>query len=63
MPLTDVKRAANNRWDAKNMCVLSCKVRREYAEQVKEEAKRRGTTVNAIVTKALREFMEEVENR
>ena len=53
----------NNRWDAKNMCVLGCKVRREYAEQVKEEAKRRGTTVNAIFTKALREFMEEVENR
>lgn len=63
MLLTDAKRAANNRWDAKNMCVLGCKVRREYAEQVKEEAKRRGTTVNAIFTKALREFMEEVENR
>ena len=53
MPLTDAKRAANNRWDAKNMCVLGCKVRREYAEQVKEEAKRRGADLLSSTARQL----------
>lgn len=62
MALTDARRRANNKYAAQHMTVLGCKVRKEYAEQVKQEAQRRGTTVNAIFTKALKEFMGGADN-
>lgn len=57
-PLTDARRRANNKYSAKHMTVLGCKVRKEYAERVHEKAKKQGTSVNAILKKALDDFME-----
>lgn len=57
MALTEAKRKANNKWDSANMTVLGCKVRKDYAEEVKARAKEQGTTVNAIFTQALKDFM------
>lgn len=57
--VSEAKRKANNKYDAKHMTVLGCKVRKEYAEQVKQKAQDTGTTVNAILKKALDDFMEE----
>lgn len=56
--VTAAKRKINNRWDKDNMTVLGCKVRKDYAEQVKAAAKARGTTVNALFLSALAEFMD-----
>lgn len=56
--LTESQRRANNKYDAKHMTVLGCKVRKEYAEKVKQKAHDTGTTVNAILKKALDDFME-----
>lgn len=59
MALTDAKRRANNKYIAEHMTILGCKVRKDYAERVKEKAKDTGTTVNAILKKALDDFLEE----
>lgn len=53
------KRASNNKWDAENMTVLGVKVRKDYADQVRQKAKERGDTVNAILKAALEKYMEE----
>lgn len=59
MPVKESKRQANNRWDAANMTVLGCKVRKEKAEQFKTVCKSAGTTPNAVFTTAMDDFMEE----
>lgn len=56
--VSDAKKAANARWDARNMATLGCKVRKDYAEKVRAKCKEDGTTVNAILKRALDEYME-----
>ena len=46
--VTRAKRASNNRWDKENMTILACKVRKDYADTVKQQATRSGTSVNAV---------------
>ena len=58
MALTEAQKRANNKYIAEHMTVLGCKVRKEYAERVREKAKSEGTSVNAILKKALDEFLE-----
>ena len=58
MALTEAKKRANNKYIAEHMTVLGCKVRKEYADRVREKAKAEGTSVNAILKKALDEFLE-----
>lgn len=53
------KRANNNKWDLKNMTVLGVKVRKDYADEVRQKAKERGDTVNSILKAALDKYMEE----
>lgn len=57
MTISESRRRANNKWSAENMTILACKVYKSYATEVKEEAARRGTTVNAVLTAALSDFM------
>lgn len=59
MPLTDSKRKANNKYIAEHMTVLGVKVRKDYADQVRQKAKERGDTVNAILKAALEKYMED----
>lgn len=51
------KRASNNKWDAENMTVLGVKVRKDYAEKVRQKAKERGDTINAVLKEALDDYM------
>ena len=59
MGLSESKRRANNKWDAANMTVLGCKVRRDRAEQFKAACKKNGTSPTAIFMAAMEKFMEE----
>lgn len=59
MGLSESKRRANNKWDAANMTVLGCKVRRDRAEQFKAACKKNGTSPNAIFLAAMEKFMKE----
>lgn len=58
MALTEAQKRANNKYIAEHMTVLGCKVRKEYADKVREKAKEEGTSVNAILKRALDEFLE-----
>ena len=57
MALTEAQKRANNKYIAEHMTVLGCKVRKEYADKVREKAKAEGTSVNAMLKKALDEFL------
>lgn len=46
---TDAQSRARNKWDAENMSVISCKLKREIAETFKTAAKSRGTTPNELI--------------
>lgn len=59
MSLTEAKRRANNKWDAANMTVLGCKVRKDRAEQFKAACKDAGTTPNAVFNEAINKFMDD----
>ena len=58
MALTEAQKRANNKYIAEHMTVLGCKVRKEYADRIREKAKSEGISVNAILKKALDEFLE-----
>lgn len=58
MALTDAQRRANNKYISEHMTVLGSKVRKDYADRVRQKAKDEGTSVNAILKKALDDFME-----
>ena len=57
--LTEKQKKSRNKWDAANMTVLGCKVRRDKAEQFKAVCKKNGTSPNAIFMAAMEKFMEE----
>lgn len=57
MAIPDSKRRANNKWDAANMTVLGCKIRRDKAEKFKSECAAKGTSVNAVFSAAIDEFL------
>ena len=45
-PLSDKKRASNQKWDKANMKVLACKVRNDKAERFREYAEKKGHTIS-----------------
>lgn len=57
MPLSDVKRRANNKYIAEHMTTLGCKMRKDKAARFKAACKQAGTTVNAVYTRATDEFL------
>jgi hypothetical protein len=59
MAVSEAKKKANNKWDAANMTVLGCKVRRAKAETFKALCKETGTTPNAVFSAAIDAFMKE----
>lgn len=60
--VTRAKRRTNNRWDRDNMAVLSCKVRKDFAERFRETAAANGHTINGIIRGALDAYLEEHEH-
>ena len=61
--VTQKKRASNNKWDAANMTVLGCKVRRDYADRVRACCETNGDTVNSVLRAALDRYLEQHEER
>ena len=59
MTVTISQKKSRNKWDAANMTVLGCKVRKDKAEKFKAACKEAGTTPNAVFTGAIDSFMEE----
>lgn len=57
--VTRAKRRTNNRWDQANMTVLSCKVKREYADHLREVVEANGHAVNRIIKDALDAYLQQ----
>ena len=55
--VTEAKRKANNKYDLANYTVVGCKIRKEVADQFRDECKRRGTSPNEVFKDAIRVFM------
>lgn len=57
MAMSEARKRANEKWNKENMTTLSCKVRKEYAENVRKSALEHGLTVNSIFKAALDDFL------
>lgn len=57
MAISEARKRANKKYNAKTYTMLGCKVRKDYAEQVKAACEAAGTTPNAIFRAALDRFM------
>ena len=54
---TDAQKRTRNKWDAENMSVISCKHKREIAENFKTAAKSRGTTPNELIRGWINDYL------
>lgn len=54
---TDAQKRTRNKWDAENMSVIPCKLKREVAEAFKATAKANGTTPNELIRKWIDAYM------
>ena len=59
--VTKAKRASNNRWDAQNMSVLTCKMKNETAASFRAACKLAGTTPIAVFRAAAEDLIEQVK--
>ncbi len=50
---TEKQKGYRNKWDAANMTVVGCKIRKDKAEAFKAACKAAGTTPNAVFTAAI----------
>lgn len=57
---TEKQKQYRNKWDAANMTVLGCKVRKDRAEEFKAACKAAGTTPNAVFNDAIKMFVDSV---
>lgn len=60
---TEAQKTATKKWQKKNMAVLPCKVRRDYADRVRAAAAANGDTINGILRQALDQYLEEHEEK
>jgi len=57
--VSDKQKGYRNKWDAANMTVLGCKVRKDKAEYFKSLCRSADTTPNAVFIRAIDAFIEE----
>lgn len=55
---TDAQKRARNKWDAENMAIVACRMRRDLAEAFKTAAKADGTTPNELIRGWISEYMQ-----
>ena len=56
--VSDSQKKASAKWDKENMTGLACKVKRETAEQFKAACAANGTTSNAVLQQAVRNYLD-----
>ena len=57
MAISEAKKAANRRWDAKNTHIFSVKVSNREAEAFRAVAAREGLTPHGLLLRAVREMI------
>ena len=56
--VSDTQKKASAKWDKENMTVQASKVKRETAEQFKAACAANGTTSNAVLQQAVRNYLD-----
>lgn len=51
--LTESRKKANKKWDKENMITLSCKVRKELAENLRKYADSQGLTIGVYARRSM----------
>ena len=51
--ITESRKKANKKWDKENMITLSCKVRKELAENLRKYADSQGFTIGVYARRAM----------
>ena len=57
MAVSKATRAANNKWDAANMAVITCKARRGLVDEFKAACRAAGDTPNAILRRTMEDYV------
>ncbi len=58
MPLSEPRKAANARWDAKNLKRMSLAVPCQLHDRMQEHVKKTGETMNGFIKRAILETLE-----
>lgn len=56
---SEAHKRASKKWDAANMTNISIKIRKTYADQIRQATAKAGTTPSAIMRKAIDDFMQD----
>lgn len=62
MALSEARKKANQKWDAANMKIVACKIKREDADKFAEIAKSNGTTPNELIRNFIAEYIKAAED-
>ena len=58
---TEAQKRTRDKWDAENMSVISCKLKREIAENFKAAAKANGTTPNELIRRWIAAYLQAIQ--
>lgn len=54
---TDAQKRTRNKWDAENMSVISCKLKREISDDFKATARANGITPNELIRGWINDYL------
>lgn len=57
MPVSESRKRASGKWDAKHLTIVGCRVRSEMAEEFKAACRAAGTTPNAVLLKTVKNYI------
>ncbi len=55
---SEAQKKASAKWTKENMATLACKVKKDYAEKVKDYAEANGETVNSYIRRLIDQDMQ-----
>lgn len=59
MPVSEAKRAGNDRWDKENMAYQTVKVSKALLQEFRETVAEQGDKVNTVLREAMENYIEE----
>lgn len=63
MAVSEAQKKANKKWDAENMTSIAVRVRKDFAARFAEVAKANGTTRNAVLLQAAKDYIEQHDTK
>ena len=63
MPVSEAKRACNDRWDKDNMAYQTVKVSKALLQEFRETVAEQGDKVNTVLRQAMEDYVEKHRRR